>query len=129
MLKNWPVIALAIALIAIIGVSCYTGPGHQYKRNVPENNLPTVGITQNDASHHVQDTQTSKHPPYWRELFEWPEGVTALAILLTLFFIGWQAMLMRQAIVSTEEASKRELRAYVVPEDGYIGNVANVPSE
>jgi hypothetical protein len=46
-------------------------------------------------------------------LIGWPEGVTTLAVLLTLFFIAWQAILMRQTVTASEEASKRELRAYL----------------
>lgn len=43
----------------------------------------------------------------------WPEGVTTLAVILTLFFIAWQALLMRQSVSAADEASKRELRAYL----------------
>jgi hypothetical protein len=48
-----------------------------------------------------------------RLLVAWPEGVTALAVLFTLFFIAWQAILMRQSVAGAENASKRELRAYL----------------
>ena len=46
-------------------------------------------------------------------ILAWPEGVTALAVLLTLFFIAWQALLMRQSVSASDEVSKRELRAYL----------------
>lgn len=36
-----------------------------------------------------------------------------LGVFLTLFFIALQAMLMRQTILSSEDSSKRELRAYL----------------
>jgi len=113
MLRNWPIVLLATVLVVIIGVSGYTDPSYQNKQNGAGNSSPTAGITQNETGHSTQETQTTKHPPFWRKLFVWPEGVTALAILLTLFFIGWQAMLMRQTVVSAEEFSKRELRAYL----------------
>lgn len=48
-----------------------------------------------------------------RAILVWPEGVTALAVLLTLFFIAWQALLMRQSVSASDEVSKRELRAYL----------------
>ena len=48
-----------------------------------------------------------------RLILAWPEGVTALAVLFTLFFIAWQALLMRQSVSASDEVSKRELRAYL----------------
>ena len=47
------------------------------------------------------------------KILAWPEGVTALAVLFTLFFIAWQALLMRQSVSASDEATKRELRAYL----------------
>jgi hypothetical protein len=47
------------------------------------------------------------------KILVWPEGVTALAVLFTLFFIAWQALLMRQSVFASDEVSKRELRAYL----------------
>jgi hypothetical protein len=114
MLRNWPIVLLAAVLVVIIGVSCYTDPSYQDKQKGAGNSSPTAGIAQNETTHSSQETQTTKHPPRgWRKLFVWPEGVTALALFLTLFFIGWQALLMRQTILSSEDSSKRELRAYL----------------
>jgi hypothetical protein len=56
---------------------------------------------------------TDPHTPVWHRLIAWPEGVTTLAVLLTLFFIAWQAILMRQTVSTAEDASKRQLRAYL----------------
>jgi hypothetical protein len=114
MLRNWPIFLLAAVLVVILGVSCYTDPSYQDKQNGAGNSPPTTSVTQTETGHPSQETQTTKHPPRgWRKLFVWPEGVTALAILLTLFFIGWQALLTRQAIASADSASRLELRAYV----------------
>jgi hypothetical protein len=46
-------------------------------------------------------------------ILAWPEGVTALAVLFTLFFIAWQALLMRQSVSASDEVAKRQLRAYL----------------
>jgi hypothetical protein len=46
-------------------------------------------------------------------ILAWPQGVTTLAVLLTLFFIAWQALLMRQSVSASDKVSKRELRAYL----------------
>jgi hypothetical protein len=112
--RNWPIVLLAAVLVVILGMSCYTDPSYQDKQNGAGNSSPTAVITQTEASHPSQETQTTKHPPRgWRKLFVWPEGVTALAVLSTLFFIGWQALLTRQAIASSDSVSRAELRAYV----------------
>ena len=114
MLRNWPILLLATVLVVIIGVSCYTDSSYQDKQDGTGNSSSSVNVAQNETSHSSQETQTTKHPPRgWRKLFVWPEGVAALAIVLTLLFIAWQAMLMRQTILSSEDSSKRELRAYL----------------
>jgi hypothetical protein len=113
MLKNLPIILLGIALITVVGVSCYTDPRYQDKQNSGGDDAPITSITKDDASQSSQLAETSRHMPIWRVLISWPEGVTTLAVLLTLFFIAWQAILMRQTVSASEEVSKRELRAYL----------------
>jgi hypothetical protein len=83
MRKNLPIILLGIVLLAVVGVSCYTNP------------------------------QAAAGPPSVARLFAWPSGVETLAVLFTLFFIAWQALLMRQSVAGAEDSSKRELRAYL----------------
>jgi hypothetical protein len=113
MLRNWPIIALALVLIVVIGVSGYTDPSNQDKQNRASNSSPATNSYPNEAGQASQDAQTSKRSPFWRRIFAWPEGVTTLSVIATLFFIGWQAMLMRQTVRSSEDSSKRELRAYI----------------
>jgi hypothetical protein len=85
MRKALPITLLAVGLLAVLAVSCYTiNPAHP---------ADARGLSR---------------------LVSWPEGMTVLALVLTLFFIAWQALLTRQAILSSEESSKCELRAYVV---------------
>jgi hypothetical protein len=111
MLKNLPIILLGIVLIAVVGVSCYTDPRYQGKQNGAEDNAPRMALSQSDTPHSGQEAAAPKHTPIWRILLAWPEGVTALAVLFTLFFIAWQAILMRQTVTASEDVSKRELRA------------------
>ncbi len=96
MRKSLPITVLAILLLAILVVSSYTRPRHQGSKD------------------EVNQAQTADPPVGLSRLVAWPEGVTVLALVLTLFFIAWQAMLTRQAILSSEESSKIELRAYIV---------------
>jgi hypothetical protein len=112
MRKDLPIILLGIVLVVLVAISCYTDPHYQDKQNSADASAPPSTF-QNSTTPSAQEAQVSKHVPVWRELIAWPEGVTTLAILLTLFFIAWQALLMRQAGSASEEASKRELRAYL----------------
>jgi hypothetical protein len=83
MRKNLPIILFGSALIVLILVSCLATPPN------PENT------------------------PAWRTVLAWPAGAATLGVLLTLFFIAWQAILMRHSVSAADEASKRELRAYL----------------
>jgi hypothetical protein len=114
MIKNWPIILLAIALIAILGVSCYTNPSYQGKQDAPGSSAPSARLAQNVTGYSGQPADSSANPPVGLgRLFAWPEGVTVLAVILTLFFIAWQAILTRQSIESADASSRRELRAYL----------------
>jgi hypothetical protein len=113
MRKNWPIVVLAVALITIVCVSSYANPSGNAKQPGTGTNTPAKGIAHDETAQPSEPTQSTEESPFWRRLFAWPEGVAALAILLTLFFIAWQAMLMRQTVMSADDASKRELRAYL----------------
>ena len=114
MKKSWPILILVFAVIAIIGVSCYTNPSSTGKQESASNGSGSSSIATNQTRYSGDEGQGSASPPYWRRLFTWPEGVAALGVLLTLIFIAWQALLTREAIASSDAASKIELRAYVV---------------
>ena len=112
MRRNLPIILLGIALVALVGVSSYTDSQGHDRQNHAENSAHD-GVAQDNLSRSTQEAPTSTQVPIWRVLLAWPEGVTTLAVLLTLFFIAWQAILMRQSVSGSEEASRRELRAYL----------------
>jgi hypothetical protein len=113
MLKNLPIILLGVTLVAIVCVSFYTDPRNQNEQNSAGNSLPSASISKSYTSDPTQEEYASGQTPIWRMLLAWPEGVTTLAVLLTLFFIAWQAILMRQTITASEDVAKRELRAYL----------------
>jgi hypothetical protein len=100
-------------LLAVVGVSNYVNPTDKEQQN-SATSAPSSGISEGHTAQSNQNTQTTKRPLGWRRYFTWPEGVAAICVLLTLFFIAWQALLTRQAIISSENSSKRELRAYLV---------------
>ena len=72
------------------------------------------GVTEPETAHGTQEGKYAQSSPGFSGLLGWPQGVTALGLYLTLFFIAWQAILTRQAIVSSEKASQVELRAYLI---------------
>ena len=105
MRKNLPIALLGIMLMALVCVSGYTDPRRQ--------DGARASIAGSETSHPGHEAQATGQMPMWRILIAWPEGAGTLAVLCTLFFIGWQAILMRQTVAAAEDTSKRDLRAYV----------------
>jgi hypothetical protein len=121
MKKSWPIAMFAVVLIAIVGVSGYTDKSNYEKQGCAGNCAPISTVSAGEPHQTSQNGNTPKNSPFWRKVVAWPEGVACMAVLATLFFIGWQALLTRQAISSADAASKIELRAYV----GVLINAAN----
>lgn len=113
MKTHWPVIALVVLLLAVVGISYYSYRSNQGQQNSASNWSPLSTITPSDKGQGTEKANAPERPPDWRRLFAWPGGVECLGILLTLVCVALQASLMRQSITSSESASKAELRAYV----------------
>ncbi|MHB8303061.1 MAG: hypothetical protein ACYDC6_09525 [Acidobacteriaceae bacterium] len=113
MRKNLPIILLGFALVALVSASCYTEARYQNKQDSSVSNVPIASVAQGEGGQSSYETLASRHSSISHMLLAWPEGVTALAVLLTLFFIAWQAILMRQTVSASDDTSQRELRAYL----------------
>lgn len=113
MLKNLPIVLLAVALIGLVWGASLIDPRNQLRQNTPRDKALCSVVAQTESVRCAADAQGSDQARGWRLIISWPEGVATLGVLLTLFFIAWQAILMRQAISDAERASKRELRAYL----------------
>ncbi len=94
-LKYWSVALLFICLVAVLCISRYAEDGGQ-------------------------GTKNTDHPPSWIETFEWPDGVTAWALVMTLLVVTWQSAEMSATTKATEKSvalaadtAKRQLRAYL----------------
>jgi hypothetical protein len=111
--KSWPIAVFAIVLITIVCVSGYTDQGNHEKQGCAGNCAPVSAISAGEPHQTSQNGNTPKSTPFWRKAVAWPEGVACMAVLATLFFIAWQALLTRQAIASSDAATRTELRAYV----------------
>jgi len=102
--NNFPILALAAVLITIIAVSCNTNPPKQRKQHNCCNISPSPSEDKANQAH--QDAQAPEGPPGWRGLVAWPEGVTALAVITSLFFIGWQALKTHHAADAAKLSAK-----------------------
>lgn len=111
--KNWAMILLAVVLVAIVGVSCNTNPSDHKQQQGTTTHAPVAGVPDDNQCQSCQYSQAPQGPPGRRGMVAWPNGVTALGVLLTLYFIAWQALLTRRAVASAENSSKQELRAYL----------------
>lgn len=96
---------------------------HQSEKKVDDPAIPKTGTTQ------TQDDKqaTEWHPPSWYSFFTWPDGVTALVLITTLFAVVEQAVqtaraaeateqsvtTANQSLVLQEDTAKRQLRAYI----------------
>ena len=108
MLRNWPFFSSPLSWSSLSVCPAIQTQAIKTNRMLVLRSS-SVNVAQNETSHSSQETQTTKHPPRdLAQILVWPEGVAALAIVLTLLFIAWQAMLMRQTILSSEDSSKGE---------------------
>lgn len=112
-MKNLPIAVLGVFLIALVGVGVHAGTSYHDMQDGTVHRPSIESIAQSDIAPQTLGAHAYKRHSGWWLLIAWPEGVTTIAIVLTLFFIAWQAILMRQTVVASEGASKRELRAYL----------------
>jgi hypothetical protein len=107
MLKTyWPMLALFLTLLTILGVSCYTYPCNECQQDSATQTAFTVGIQNkpNDGSTKANHAERAK---FWvKKTVAWPDGVTALLILLTLLGITWQSCEMRKAAEATRISAR-----------------------
>lgn len=62
------------------------------------------------TAEHSQKAENSKpDPTWWHVFFAWPEGITALLLLLTLVVITWQAWETRKAAEASSESARAAL--------------------
>jgi hypothetical protein len=60
----------------------------------PKQLLPTINETNNCAPAQ-QKEHSAEEMQWWNKFVTWPEGITAWALIFTLFAIAWQACLMQ----------------------------------
>jgi len=100
------VVAVTIAPIAMAQQQQPSSEKHQQqrKRDTDQASPPTLPITNNQSSTYYERDDKNK-PQGWHKLIAWPEGVTALAVMLTLCAIVWQAVETRRAAQSMKRST------------------------
>lgn len=95
-----------IAVLAMLGLCIYvsnqshrTWQQYEEKCYGPNKSAPPPGSYSEDCDKGADSA--ARHLPAWYRAFSWPEGVTAWAILLTLFTISEQTNQTRRAAEAT----------------------------
>jgi hypothetical protein len=68
------------------------GKGYDIKCKQPSDPSAAVGTIVCTAEHSQKAQSGEYQPVWWHVFFTWPEGITALLLLLTLAAITWQSM-------------------------------------
>jgi hypothetical protein len=103
------------------------GKGYDIKCTESSGPPVTAGTLICTAEHSQKAKSGQYDPLWWHIFFAWPEGITALLLMLTLGAITWQAWETRKAAKATraavdtadkamklqEDTAKRQLRAYI----------------
>lgn len=96
MKKYWPLLALAVMLSAIVGVSQYAESAkHHYEESAKQAKAAAVAKSDDGKAH--DDADNPYESPVWAKYVTLPEGVGAWAVILTLFVIAWQSIETREA--------------------------------
>ena len=128
-----------IAIAVILGCAVYAAhkdqeARDQYKQKCTQLNPSVVFPTGVEEYCDKGADDAARHIPRWYRIFGWPEGITAWAIILTLFVIADQTRETAKAAKATEAAvltadkslvlqektSKQQLRAYMVLRRGKV---------
>jgi hypothetical protein len=112
-LKYWQLFAIALVLIAIVGLSQYAEFSKQRYDERAKQTKATAVAKGEDGEAKDNAPQPYK-PPVWAKYVTFPEGVGAWAVILTLFVIAWQsietrdaaraAVVSAQALINSERA-------------------------
>jgi len=103
--------AVAVAVVAILVLSVYVSRQDQKTRDQYKQKCAQLNDGMVSPASHREDCDkgaddAARHLPRWYQVFGWPEGITTLAILLTLVVIADQTAQTKRAAIATEEAAK-----------------------
>jgi hypothetical protein len=103
MRRYWPLAALTLLLIAVLGVSCYTYPCNEVENKRARESAPISAIAARQPDQGAYEASHTEHAKCWvKRATAWPEGVGAIAVILTLWIIAWQSVETRAAARASE---------------------------
>ncbi len=106
-------IGLAVVLIAaIVLVTCENerSAEHYHQENINKSHPPASAPTRQGNSAN-QANNSHPEPACWHILLAWPNGITAWAIIATLFVIGWQSWETRQAAKAMQFSNMADIES------------------
>jgi hypothetical protein len=110
--------SLAILAVLLLGTTIYVTIQDQHateqtpQQTAQQPNSPTT-FSKSDKQSQDNTQKPSRNLPSWHRLFTWPDGMTAWAILLTLWAVAWQSNETRkaaQAALTTANAAKTQIK-------------------
>jgi hypothetical protein len=132
MLHYWALALLFIFIFAILGMSRYAEYRKAEHQDYAQRVRPEATIRPPSADKGANVAEKPKYSPSWVETFTWPEGVTAWALLLTLFVLAWQSNTATRAARAAEASIRLQeigmeqwvvlnnWRAEVIPNSGLL---------
>jgi hypothetical protein len=122
-MKKWLFIVGAPAVVlAVIGMSIFDQIHYAQKKGYTVNcTHPSEPSVAADSLICVTDSHQEydggkPYPPPWNMFLAWPEGITALLLLLTLGSVTWQGWQTRDAAKATKEAVVTANKSFVLQE-------------
>jgi hypothetical protein len=104
MKRYLPLLAIAVMLSAIIGMSQYVESDKKHYEDGAKQ-AKAAAVAKGEDGNAYDDAHKPYEPPVWAKYVTFPEGVGAWAVILTLFVIGWQSIETRAAAKATEAAT------------------------
>ncbi len=107
-------VVIAAVVFAAKNDSSENSPSGGYNINCSQTVEPSV--TSASLTCKLDPEQKKVNRPWWHELFAWPEGITAWALILTLFMITWQSA----ATASAASAANRGIEHSIASERAWV---------
>jgi hypothetical protein len=95
--KYWPMVVLLVLIGAVLDVSRYAENRKTEHQENAQGSSPNAVISPNCDDQCAKNANKPHQAPNWIDMFTWPEGVGAWALLLTLVVIAWQSTETRDA--------------------------------
>ncbi len=120
-----------IVIVAVVLVTRYDqfhdteGKGYDIQCTQSSEPAATLGTMICTAEHSQKAKNGQYDPDWWHVFFAWPEGITALLLLLTLGAITWQAVETRKSAEATSCAAKTAAKDLTLSSRAWVSAKVN----